>query len=46
MALAHERLGNLDRAVGMVKLARAQYPALGGPEMHKQFEDLLARCLR
>lgn len=46
MALAHERLGNLDRAIGMVKLARAQYPALGGPEMHKQFEDLLARCQR
>ncbi|MBS0209098.1 MAG: hypothetical protein JSS27_09110 [Planctomycetes bacterium] len=46
LALAHERLGNAARAVQIVQLTALLHPELGGPELKRQFDELLARCQR
>jgi hypothetical protein len=44
VASLHERMGNHQQAARIVALLKLLHPDLGGPELRRQFEELLERC--
>jgi len=43
-ATAHLKLGNVTKAAQMVRMMQVLHPELGGTELRKRFEKLLAEC--